>query len=142
MGIWVVLGISIILDGALGDYAISPGGDVIYFDANGQWIAPKPSPAVWISITGFVLLQGVLILAQIRLRAPNQVQPSMFSQRSGTPAIEIQRLRLGRRRRAPSHHLARQRIQTVRNAIRLHVDQRVPLHVRVAGMHQRIVIFP
>jgi hypothetical protein len=76
--IWVALSICLLLDGALAQDAISPGGCMIYMDKDWNWIPPKSSPHIWLWIAGFVLLQGVLIFAQIRLRSPRSTPPSIF----------------------------------------------------------------
>jgi hypothetical protein len=47
-------------------------------DENGRWLLPGPEPRLWFPIAGFLLFQGVLILALIRMREPEQSQPSVF----------------------------------------------------------------
>ena len=66
--IWVALGCCLILDGALGEAAISGVGDVGYFDESGYFKFPGPEPRLWLPIAGFIVLQGILIFGLIRLR--------------------------------------------------------------------------
>jgi len=66
--IWVALVCSFLVDGAIGDYAIT-GGDVIRV-VDGRWASPGGDPSMWAWAGGFVIAQGLLILALIRLRTP------------------------------------------------------------------------
>ena len=63
-----------LLDGALGEGAISGCCDVGYIDANGHFALPGPDPGFWPWIVGLVCLQGMLILALIRIREPKNLQ--------------------------------------------------------------------
>jgi len=78
--IWIALGVCVMVDGGLADYAISPGGCIVHFDENGGLIIPKPSPDAWIWVAGFVLIQSVLIFALIRMRQPRQAASPIFTQ--------------------------------------------------------------
>jgi len=72
--IWVVLTCCVLLDGALGEGAISGCCDVGYIDANGHFALPGPEPGLWPWIIGFILLQGALITALLRLRDKEPLQ--------------------------------------------------------------------
>ena len=75
--IWIVLGLCFLLDGALGEYAITGGSrDVVYPDDQGQF--PPPAAVPWIPIAIFVLVQGILVFAQIRLRKPKDSPASLI----------------------------------------------------------------
>jgi hypothetical protein len=80
--IWIALSICVIIDGGLADYAISPGGCLVYFDKNGNFIIPRPSPDAWIWVAGFVLIQSALIFALIRLRRHKQASTPIWGQPS------------------------------------------------------------
>jgi len=60
-----------ILDVALGEAAISGTGDVAYWD-QGNLVFPHAQPELWLPIFGFVVVQGVLVFALIRLREPGR----------------------------------------------------------------------
>ena len=77
--IWVALVCCFILDGALAEAAISGVGDVAFVDENGRWSLPEPQPRLWLAIAAFVLAQGLLVFALIRLREPKHAQGSVFS---------------------------------------------------------------
>lgn len=76
--IWVALGICVLIDSALADYAISPSYCLILLDDFGNVVFPKPSPDAWILVTAFVLIQSLLILALIRTRKATQVFTHIF----------------------------------------------------------------
>ena len=77
--IWIVLACCFLFDGALGEGAISGVGDVAFLDSSGQWRLPGPEPKLWVPIGGFILFQGVLIFALIRLREPKSRHNPLFS---------------------------------------------------------------
>lgn len=56
-----------LVDGALGEAAISGVGDVGSLE-NGRWSLPRAQPELWFPIVGFLLFQGFLIFALLRLR--------------------------------------------------------------------------
>ena len=58
----------------MGEAAISGYGDVGYLNADGTFSMPGPDPELWPWIAGLILLQGIMIMALIRLRAPNHPQ--------------------------------------------------------------------
>lgn len=76
--IGITLGFCMLIDGALGEAAISGCCDVYYLDAEGRIVLPRPDPKLWLPIVVFVLLQGALVLGFIRLRAPSGDQISLF----------------------------------------------------------------
>jgi hypothetical protein len=53
---------------------------------NGHWVFPQPEPKLWLPICGFVLIQGVLVFALIRLRQPKPDRASILGilEKSGT----------------------------------------------------------
>ena len=67
-GIWVALCFCLILDGEMGEGAISGYGDVFYLDEHGRFTLPGREPKLWFLIAGLILFQGVLIFTLIRLR--------------------------------------------------------------------------
>jgi hypothetical protein len=67
--IWMIMAVSLFFDAALADYAISPVWCIFFSDEDGHWTSPKPPPEAWIVVLGFILLQGGLIFALIRLRS-------------------------------------------------------------------------
>jgi hypothetical protein len=73
----VVLVFCAILDGAMGEGAISGYGDVGNQNANGIWSLPGPDPSLWQWIAAFILIQGALIVAFFRLRDARHPQ-SLF----------------------------------------------------------------
>ena len=75
--VWFILFLCVMFDGLLGESAISGYGDVGYQRADGTWSFPGPDPTLWPWIFGFILIQGVLILAIIRLRDKERPQ-SLF----------------------------------------------------------------
>jgi hypothetical protein len=84
---WTALIFSLIWDGWLGENAISPDGG-FWFDIDrfGHLIEKPSSAGVWMPIACLVLLQGVLVLALIRLREPRDISPSIFRPPEG-PAL-------------------------------------------------------
>ena len=72
--VWAILACCFIVDGTLGEAAISGSGDVGQLDANGTFSFPGPEPELWRWIAGFVFFQGILVLALIRLREPKHPQ--------------------------------------------------------------------
>jgi hypothetical protein len=74
---WLALACCGLLDGALGEAAISGCCDVFFMDESGKIIWPRPEPELWLPIIGFVVIQGFLILALIRLRESEQT-PSIL----------------------------------------------------------------
>jgi hypothetical protein len=76
--LWITFACCVILDGAMGEAAISGYGDVGHWNTTGTWSFPGPNPELWPWIAGLVLLQGSLIVALFRLREPSHSQ-SLFS---------------------------------------------------------------
>jgi hypothetical protein len=68
-GTLFVLFVCALIDAGLGEGAISGMGNVAY-RSNGLWVLPQPDPSLWLPIACFVLFQGILIFALIRLREP------------------------------------------------------------------------
>jgi hypothetical protein len=68
---WIILALSLILDGAMGEAAISGYGDVGYLTSDGRFSHPGPDPSLWPWIAGLILVQAGLILAIIRLQTPS-----------------------------------------------------------------------
>lgn len=65
---WVALVCCLMVDGALGEGAISGCCDVAIRRTNGEYLLPGPEPKLWIPIAGMQLIQGILIAVLIRLR--------------------------------------------------------------------------
>jgi hypothetical protein len=66
---WLTLACCFLADGYLGEAAIF-SGDRISVDERGNWLAEGPQTHLWLPIAGFLILQGILIFAAIRLRDP------------------------------------------------------------------------
>jgi hypothetical protein len=73
--VWTGLIITLLWDGWLEADAISPGGCWLGFDMFGRIIESRSAVVVWLPIVGLVLLQGILVLALIRLREPSSAGP-------------------------------------------------------------------
>jgi hypothetical protein len=73
--IWLILACCAAIDGMLGEAAILGGGDVGFVDADGKFALPLANPKLWLPIIGFVVIQGFLIFALIRLRHTSKGQP-------------------------------------------------------------------
>lgn len=77
--IWMGLAICLLLDVGMAEMAITGGqGDVGYVDDLGHFAMPEPEPRLWFPIVAIVILQGLLVFIQIRLRAPRPAQPQIF----------------------------------------------------------------
>jgi hypothetical protein len=83
--IWSLLALCAALDELLAEGAISGLGDVAYVDAEGNWEFPRAEPKLWLPIAGFILLQGLLVFALLRLREPARNPPSVFRGESESP---------------------------------------------------------
>ena len=66
---WALLISCFLLDASLGNVAIS-GGHSGHLDANGHWLFSTSEPELWLPISGFLIFQGGLVVALIRLRQP------------------------------------------------------------------------
>ena len=69
--IWLALACCLMVAAGLGEAAISGCCDVGYWK-NGRVVFPGPEPELWLPICLFVIVQGVLVFALIRLRHPEQ----------------------------------------------------------------------
>ena len=80
--LWVLLGCCAIIDGGLGEAAISGCCDVASVE-NGVWQLPGPMPELWLPIAAFVLFQGILIALLIRMKRgqSSNIPISPFSSR-------------------------------------------------------------
>lgn len=78
-GIWLLMACCAVLDGVLGEAAISGYGCLIYWDAAGNLILPQPRPELWVPILGLILVQGLLVVALIRLRERGGNQPALMT---------------------------------------------------------------
>jgi hypothetical protein len=67
------------LDGAMGEAAISGYGDVGYLSADGTWHFPGPDPTLWPWICALTLVQGGLALTIIRLRDPRDPNGTLIA---------------------------------------------------------------
>ena len=76
--IWTILVLSAIVDGGLGEAAISGSGHVGMWDAQGHIVFPSAQPELWLQIMGFILFQGVLVAVLIGLREPKVVASSIL----------------------------------------------------------------
>jgi len=74
---WFALACCGLVDAAMGEGAISGCCDVGFVDPSGHFALPGPDPELWLPIAGFVVIQGFLILAIIRLRESERT-PSIF----------------------------------------------------------------
>ncbi len=73
--IWIVLVCCLMLDAAIGETAISGCCDVGLWD--GRWVMPEAKPELWFPAFVFVLAQGAMIAALIRLRPVPPAAPSI-----------------------------------------------------------------
>ena len=76
--VWFILIVCVLFDGALGESAISGYDCCGYQNPDGTWSFPGPEARLWPWICGFILIQGALILAIIRLRDKEQTR-SLFT---------------------------------------------------------------
>lgn len=87
--IWVLLVFCLVVDGALGETAISGCCDV-GFVREGTWGVPEAEPELWFPAFGFVLAQGAMITALIRLRPerpkPPFIRPDQESKSQPAPS--------------------------------------------------------
>lgn len=74
--IWILLAICLLIDGGLGEVAISGCCDV-GFVKDGNWAMPEAKPELWFPAFVFVLAQGAMIAALIHLRPEPPAAPSI-----------------------------------------------------------------
>ena len=67
-GIWFILACCAVLDGVLGEAAISGYEHAAFVRADQKWAFPQAQPELWLPIMGFVAIQGFLVFVLIRLR--------------------------------------------------------------------------
>lgn len=100
--LWLILGVCAILDAGLGEAAISGAGHYFFLDDRGNLVTPRGDNTLWVPIALFVVLQGLLVFALIRLRRPDadnaqrglRPEPIQFEEVHGIPRLPM---RLGAR---------------------------------------------
>jgi hypothetical protein len=72
--LWTLLACCGLIDGALGEAAISGCCDVVAGSGDGGWIAPRPQPEIWPWLGLFVAFQALLIFATLRVGRKHEIR--------------------------------------------------------------------